>query len=275
MRFRFFLMTIAMTAAMFGSTASYAQIETLVMPGEVIEGHAELEAECSNCHKAFDRARQRALCLDCHEEVGGDVSASAGFHGLFDDAKQDECSSCHTEHVGRNADIVILNEATFDHQFTDFELVSSHLDAPCEDCHEPDTLRRDAPGECIDCHREDEVHKETLGADCASCHQPSEWKDTTFDHDTTDYPLLGKHQETACLDCHEDSTYQNAPTTCFGCHAEDDSHDGRSGDQCENCHNPSNWHDSSFDHTRDTDFLLEGQHAQLTPQFILPLARAF
>ena len=66
MRFRFFLMTIAMAAAMFGSTASYAQIETLVMPGEVIEGHAELEAECSNCHKAFDRARQRATTGQIH-----------------------------------------------------------------------------------------------------------------------------------------------------------------------------------------------------------------
>ncbi len=253
-----------MTLATITCSTSYAQIETLVMPGEVIQGHAELETECSNCHKAFDRAKQRVLCLDCHEDVAADVDAVAGYHGLFDAARADECSSCHTEHKGRDADVINLHEASFDHSFTDFELSGGHLEPPCSACHLPDALHREAPGECNDCHDDDDVHHATLGEDCATCHQPTEWTDATFDHDTTDYPLLGKHQETACLDCHEDATYQNAPTTCFGCHAEDDSHDGRSGDQCENCHNPSDWNDSSFDHARDTEFLLDGKHAPLS-----------
>ena len=257
-------MAIAMASALIFPGTGRAQIETLVMPGEVIEGHAELEAECSNCHKAFDRARQRVLCLDCHEDVAADVKAVAGYHGLFDDARSDECSSCHTDHKGRNANIVQLTEASFDHQFTDFELLGAHLQPACADCHAPDTLHRDAPGACNDCHNDDDVHKETLGTNCADCHQSTEWNDATFDHDMTDYPLLGKHQEAACLDCHEDSTYQNAPTTCFGCHSDDDAHDGRSGQECDTCHNPTDWHDSSFDHTRDTEFVLEGRHAQLT-----------
>ena len=82
-------------------------------------------------------------------------------------------------------------------------------------------------------------------------------------HDTTDYSLIGKHQEVICLDCHEDHTFPNPPTDCYGCHAEDDSHDGRSGTQCERCHNPSDWNDASFDHSRDTDFALDGKHAGL------------
>jgi len=39
---------------------SHAQdIETLLMPGKVIEGHAEVEAECSSCHKSFNKNAQR------------------------------------------------------------------------------------------------------------------------------------------------------------------------------------------------------------------------
>ena len=35
-----------------------ASIESLVMPGEVIEGHAKYEEECKNCHKRFDKGAQ-------------------------------------------------------------------------------------------------------------------------------------------------------------------------------------------------------------------------
>ena len=102
------------------------------------------------------------------------------------------------------------------------------------------------------------------GTECSDCHNETEWLDIEFDHDTTDYPLLGKHQEVVCGDCHEDKTLRNTPTTCYGCHAENDSHDGRSGQNCENCHNPTSWDDSSFDHGRDTEFTLDGGHASLS-----------
>ena len=34
------------------------------MPGPVIKGHADLENNCSNCHRAFVAAEQPALCMD-------------------------------------------------------------------------------------------------------------------------------------------------------------------------------------------------------------------
>jgi hypothetical protein len=238
-------------------------IETLVMPGQVIEGHAEYEAECSSCHKMFDKSGQQKLCLDCHEDIAGDFENKTGYHGLSSDVQEEICSSCHTDHEGRNAVIVIIDEESFDHEFTDFELLGSHADAECEDCHAPDLKFREAPTECVDCHAEDEPHQETMGTDCVSCHQPTEWLEAEFDHDTTEYPLLGKHLEAACLDCHEDRTFPKPAGACFDCHAEDDAHDGRSGNECGNCHNPSDWHDSSFDHFRDTNFELLGKHAEL------------
>ncbi len=254
-------MTIAFIAS---HNAAAQDIETLVMPGEVIQGHADLESECSSCHKLFDKKGQRQLCLDCHEDVASDVGGEQGFHGLRAEVQTDQCSSCHTEHEGRDAVVVILDEATFDHRFTDFELGGSHEEADCADCHEPDLKHREAPSECVDCHREDEPHQETMGFECVTCHEPTEWLEGKFDHGTTEYPLLGKHGEAACLDCHEDRTFAKPPSACVDCHAEDDAHHGRSGNQCGSCHNPSDWHDSSFDHSRDTDFDLVGKHGELT-----------
>ena len=65
---------IVISMFMIPSIQSHAQdIETLLMPGDVIEGHADVEAECSSCHKSFDKKAQRGLCMDCHEVVADDV----------------------------------------------------------------------------------------------------------------------------------------------------------------------------------------------------------
>jgi hypothetical protein len=245
-------------------SANAQDIESLVMPGDVIEGHADIQSECSSCHKKFDKQAQRSLCMDCHEEVAEDIQVLAGFHGLFDDARDSQCATCHTDHEGRDADIVALDESTFDHQLTDFELIGAHREVDCSDCHTPDSKHREASNSCKDCHGDDDAHDGFMGTDCGECHKPTEWPDAEFDHSSTGYPLIGEHMEPACGDCHADATYQNAPTACIDCHAEDDAHDGRSGQQCDTCHNPKGWSDTSFDHARDTDFILDGKHGLLT-----------
>ena len=255
---------VMVTTLLSMQAANATGIETLVMPGEVVSSHADSESECSSCHVSFDREGQRALCLDCHEDVASDIAGKQGYHGLFDDAWEQDCASCHTDHEGRDADIVRLNPITFDHAFTDFPLRGSHEEQECDGCHTAESKHREAPSDCFSCHEEDNVHGETMGTDCGDCHTESEWLEVEFDHDTTDYPLVGKHAETACLDCHEDQTFQQTLETCFGCHEKDDSHQGRSGNECENCHNPTSWTDTSFDHARDTEFDLTGGHAELT-----------
>ena len=52
--------------------------ESLVMPGPVISGHAEIEKDCRKCHVPFARDEQRGLCLDCHDKVAADISRQEG-----------------------------------------------------------------------------------------------------------------------------------------------------------------------------------------------------
>jgi hypothetical protein len=222
----------------FSAEDASAQIETLVMPGDVIEGHAEYETECSNCHLAFKRADQRALCLDCHEDVATDVEAGRGYHGRDLQAQDLDCAECHTDHEGRDADIVQLDESAFDHDFTDFRLAGKHEEAECDACHEPGTKHREG------------------------CHSPVGWTEVEFDHDITDFPLVGKHRENACISCHVERQFHDMPKNCYSCHAENDAHEGRSGQQCETCHSPTGWTDTKFDHGRDTRFALSGSHAK-------------
>jgi hypothetical protein len=253
-----FLMALTFATA----SPARAQIETLIMPGKVVEAHAEYEEECANCHQRFERSKQRALCLDCHEEIAGDIDTKSGFHGKDRRASQATCANCHTDHEGRDADIVGLNPNSFDHELTDFPLLGKHANNQCSDCHQPEVRHRDTASDCFSCHKDDDPHGETMSDACGDCHTPNDWLEVEFDHDSTGYLLIGKHQEPACLDCHTDDTFTNTPTTCFGCHAEDDAHDGRSGNECGNCHSPLGWDDTSFDHNRDTRFLLDGKHSE-------------
>ena len=240
-----------------------AQLEALVMPGEVISGHSDIEKECASCHVKFERGKQSELCSTCHEDIASDIASERGFHGRDRNAKRRDCSFCHTDHEGRDANIVPLDESKFRHKTTDFPLTGKHDGLECAGCHEPDDKHRTAPSTCVACHQSDSPHDESVETGCGDCHSPVGWEDVTFDHADTGFELIGNHATTGCLDCHADHSFVETPTTCSSCHAEDDAHDGRSGQQCENCHQPTDWHDTSFNHARDTSFDLLGKHALL------------
>jgi len=255
---------IIMTTFLFIPEKATAQLETLVMPGEVIEGHAEIEADCDSCHASFARDKQRALCMDCHEKIAEDVLNRRGYHGLFNNARDNQCATCHTDHEGRDAQIVVLESRVFDHKLTNFALHGEHAELACADCHQQGDKYRNAPLECVACHEDDSVHKGALGNECGSCHASTGWRDVEFDHDATGFSLIGNHRQAVCVDCHTDRAFQPAPTACIDCHANDDVHEGKSGPECGNCHSPTDWLDPSFNHPRDTRFALRGSHANLT-----------
>jgi len=232
-------------------------LESVIMPGKVIEGHAKLESECKNCHVRFQRAAQSQLCLDCHKEVSVDVRSKSGYHGRL---KEAECRSCHTEHKGRDAKIVALDEPRFDHSLTDFALLGKHIGTPCLGCHRAKAKHRAAPAECAGCHRKDDRHKGGLGAKCETCHSATDWKDTRFDHSRTRFPLLRRHAQVKCGDCHAEERYANTPRACVSCHRKNDTHKGHFGPRCETCHNEAEWKTPTFLHDRDTRFPLRDRH---------------
>jgi hypothetical protein len=239
----------------------YAQsIESILAPGPLIEGHIKLEGECKNCHVKLDRKAQSKLCTDCHKDVGADVRAKAGFHGRLE---PQACNVCHTDHKGRQAQIVKLDERAFDHTQTDYRLLGKHQDVACKKCHQPDKKYRDAPTDCVSCHRKDDTHKGTLGTKCADCHVEKSWKEARFDHDLARFALKGKHVDVKCADCHTSKDYRDAPLDCIGCHKKDDDkkgHKGQFGDKCESCHTANDWKKNTFNHDTDTKYRLLAKH---------------
>jgi hypothetical protein len=242
-----------------------ASMRKLLMPGELISGHAEEEDNCSACHQSFAKEAQDTLCLDCHTEVADDISSSLGFHGLRYQTDAG-CSQCHSDHLGRDADITSLDTDSFDHRLTDFPLGGAHNLAACSGCHEPDKTWREAPSQCIDCHGDDDIHRGVLGESCADCHNDSGWGEQEFDHDSTNFPLRGQHLETSCAACHPAQRYEDTPEQCHDCHSLNDVHGGQHGQDCGSCHDASEWSNMNFDHNMDTDFDLLGAHASLRCQ---------
>src|SRR6202162_2269576 len=67
------------------TSAAWGQsVETALIPGEVIEGHAKYQEECSKCHVKFDKAGQKRVCLDCHKDQAKDVRERKNFHGRME-----------------------------------------------------------------------------------------------------------------------------------------------------------------------------------------------
>jgi hypothetical protein len=249
------------------TSAAWAQvgsIERLVMPGPVASAHADVESTCSSCHVPFSRGKQSGLCLACHDDVARDIAASSGFHGKSSNVENGECVTCHTEHKGRNADILGLDAARFDHESTNFPLRGKHAETMCADCHVTGKPYHAAETECNACHADDDRHKGNLGTACADCHAVTAWKDVRFDHaDVTDFALTGKHATTTCAACHVDEHYKDTVRTCNGCHADDDRHMGKNGTECAQCHTTRDWKELLFDHFERTGFALRGGHDDL------------
>ncbi|MEZ5458501.1 MAG: cytochrome c3 family protein [Steroidobacteraceae bacterium] len=237
-----------------------ASIETLLMPGKVSKAHAKYEDDCSQCHDRADRDRQPVLCMDCHKDVAADIKAARGLHGRMSGRGETQCKACHSEHQGRDGDIVKFNPATFDHAGVDFRLEGAHGSVACEACHKSGRKWREAPSGCGACHRDDDRHAGQLGQDCADCHSSIAWVGARFDHDKTRFPLRDAHREVRCDACHLGGKYAKTPTACVACHTPDDVHRGSRGEQCGDCHTQVDWKTSRFDHERETGFALLGAH---------------
>ncbi len=256
------LLLIMMLCMSFMGGARAASIETLLMPGKVTHAHAKLESECSQCHDRTNKVSQTSLCLACHKEVAADIKQAGGFHGRLPNAATLQCTGCHTEHKGRDADIVKLVPVRFDHARTDFALKDAHVSVPCASCHQAGKKFRDAKTECVACHQKIEPHQGALGKDCAACHGTSSWLTARFDHGKTRFALTNKHADVTCVSCHANNHYKDTPMRCVSCHAPDDVHQNSRGPDCAQCHSTASWATTKFDHAKETGFALLGPHGK-------------
>lgn len=259
-----FILILFFLISIFPSLSYADSFESLIMPGPVIKGHAKFEQKCNECHNIFDKDDQDSLCLSCHKDIRKDIEKNTGYHGKYPVISNTECNACHIEHKGRGADIVKLDKRTFQHQFTDFELKDSHNTVECSSCHLKEKKYTQASHQCNGCHKDNDIHKGKLGKKCNSCHNEKSWSDISFDHDKTDFALIGKHAKINCNSCHINNKYSDTPTKCNSCHAIDDVHEGSNGKKCSKCHNSRSWKKLKFNHNKDTDFKLTGRHKKQT-----------
>jgi hypothetical protein len=237
-------------------------VENLVQPDLLSSAHSKIEADCSNCHKAFKKAAQSSLCADCHKPVKMDISQGTGFHGKNPVVKNSECANCHAEHKGRAFKQDKLFPLMFDHNLTDYKLDGRHQIVSCQGCHKPGKKFSAPSSTCFACHEKDQPHLGNLGKECESCHNTTTWKKTApFDHDKTKFRLLGGHAKATCFACHVGEKYKGLPSTCAHCHGIQDVHEKRFGSACESCHTVNNWKSKSFDHGKFTKFKLTGAHS--------------
>ncbi|MFZ5602675.1 MAG: cytochrome C [Pseudomonadota bacterium] len=263
MKMRTWLFLVLLMLLPLRANAIDLNLERMLSPGDLSQAHSKYEKDCKSCHSDFKQENQNALCVDCHKDVAQDISAKTGFHGRKPGIANSECRLCHSEHQGLKADIVQLNPHGFPHQFTDFPLQGLHQPVACNQCHVEGKKFREAPQQCVDCHRKDDVHKGSQGQQCANCHSAEGWRKTVFDHSKTLFPLKGAHSTVECSQCHRGSDYKQAETTCVSCHKIDDVHLNTFGTQCDSCHSTEKWKSVRFNHDRDTDFHLAGAHRTL------------
>src|SRR5579864_420525 len=157
------------------SSAMAATVEKLLMPGKVSRAHVKQEDTSGNCHDRSDTRTQRAWCLGCHRPVAADVQEHRGYHVRMPNANVGECRACHTEHKGRDADIVQLSRAAFDHSLTNFALEGAHSALACDSCHKAGESWRKAPATCVGCHKADDVHRGQFTVPCSDCHSSVTW----------------------------------------------------------------------------------------------------
>ncbi len=202
---------------------------------------AHIKVVCADCHANHVYKGTPTSCVACHAEP----KKHLGQFGT-------DCASCHVTSDWKQV-------SAFDHSKTAFPLTGAHAKVVCASCH-GNNIYKGTPTSCIACHQKDDVHKGALGTNCAGCHSTSAWKQITFNHSKTAFPLTGAHAKAVCASCHANHVYKGTPTSCVACHQKDDKHQGSFGTNCASCHVTSDWKQITFNHSK-TAFPLAGVHA--------------
>jgi hypothetical protein len=182
----------------------------LLRPGPLSASHADLEGitTCTTCHGTGSHVPD-ARCLACHQEIGLRAARRLPLHGTLEGA----CASCHPDHRGPDAPMILLERAAFQHAQAGYPLLGAHTALDCEACHR--VLTSEAS--------EAEFRYQGVPyASCASCHadphRPHEPSSGTVQRirrvsldapapvlpaAEPDHPLSGR----ACESCHTEASF--------------------------------------------------------------------
>ena len=233
---------------------------------------AHLKIDCRECHQPdnISNVEIKKLadtwlgleheCMTCHEDVHQNTLSTQ------------DCAACHLTDD-------FVPASLFDHDEAAYSLTGKHTDVACIECHQKE-MRNGKEfqvftglefANCNDCHQD--VHQNNLGTNCKQCHTTKSFSSLSslrrFNHNTTNFPLKGAHQRTACFNCHNrkeplHNIFQDnlgfATDDCNKCH--EDVHDNKFGSNCIECHIENAWTAVNldfFNHSA-TDFALEGRH---------------
>lgn len=280
---------VAMTLTF--ASASARRASGQISPGPLAQPHAQLEGvrNCTQCH-GTRKEEMSSHCLACHRDIAWLVDSGRGFHAAV---VTQRCAACHPDHAGRDLALITWpggDSSRFDHTQAGWPLEGAHLKVGCATCHRAAlrvspavALSQRKPGtrgwtglerRCAACHAD--PHRGTLSGACTDCHQLTAWRPAPgFDHDSTAYPLTGRHRDLACGKCHGGLTATvakaGAPAVpavfgslphaeCSACHR--DPHGGRLGITCARCHTTAGFTSftaGNFDHEH-TRYPLRGAH---------------
>jgi predicted CXXCH cytochrome family protein len=266
------------------------------------EHHGQLSQDCLGCHtyekwkpaSRFEHgkakyqltaAHQKVACEKCHAHIPGRDKPYIKFAGLTfstcESCHKDPhraafraaCQSCHSPDAWKPAHPA----SQFQHSQTEFPLLGKHTQVACNKCHLTSNFKEPVlHARCADCHKKD-VHRGQLasradGGECSACHSVDGWKPSRFNlalHQSTRYPLEGRHATVPCAKCHvpagDATIYRLKSGQCADCHA--DRHEAQfaaqpHGNRCEECHTVKGFRPSTYPLARHAEsrFPLSGAH---------------
>jgi hypothetical protein len=185
-----------------------------------------LETRCSDCHPKVTFKPRPTKCFGCHPEP----AAHKGQYGTV-------CETCHTPQGW--LDIKAL------HDVGEFALKGAHDNQPCVRCHKDSRQLAGSGNLCINCHRQDDIHSNSLSPRCGECHTQWAFAPARFDHTTVGCNLTGLHRTLSCYDCHKTGNFGGLSAQCFSCHRDTalqvNNVDHAGFVLCSTCHNPNFW----------------------------------
>jgi len=188
-----------------------------------------LEVRCAECHPSVSFKPRPTNCFGCHPEP----AVHKGQYGT-------ECEQCHSTKSFK--DIKAL------HDVGDFSLKGAHDNQPCQKCHRDNRPLAGSGNFCINCHRQDDIHSNTLSPRCGECHTQWSFAPARFDHSTVGCNLTGLHRTIPCYDCHKAGNFGGLNPTCVGCHGDEAVRKGGTHltyTTCSPCHSVNTWSDGA------------------------------